>query len=257
MNQTDTRRHPRREMVMKISYQDVDLLADYTENLSEEGIFITTTKKLAPGTEITFELSFPSLLKPIRLQGEVIWRRTPQSLEEIRPPGIGVRLKFQDDLERTWLQQLLGKLGVAGPAGERSTTPKTSYRVLLVEDNETIGSMFQEALKKHSLADRSGLTVMVCASGAEARAHLGQQRVDLLIIEWRLCQVGDNNLLAELPTRMNGNRPVVLVLGASDSEGQAAITAGADAFLRRPVPARGLLNTITSLLDRKPRDGIS
>lgn len=253
----NTRKHPRHEAVFKISYQDVHQLVDYTENLSEGGVFIATEKQFEPGSEIAFELSFPGLVKPIRLTGEVIWRRPPESLDEVRPPGIGVRLKFGTEIERTWLRDLLQKLTGAesdpGGKDEASTDRPTDFVILLAEDNEVSRAMFQRALTDSGQTSAVKLEIAESDSQASTRAVLARQRIDLMIIEWRMCTDGQTNLLEEIRTTPEWHAPTVLVLGATEEEGKTAMATGAHAFLRRPVPAKGLIRTVQSLLNQKIR----
>lgn len=246
----NTRKYPRHDAVFRISYRDVRQLVDYTENLSEEGVFIATEKQFEPGSEIVFELSFPGLVKPIRLTGTVMWRRPPESLDEIRPPGIGVLLKFGSDIERTWLRDLLYKLTDKHHDDTR-TTPDDSYLILLAEDNQLSRSMFQQALSESNRVGGANLSIVESDSPVSTRNVLAGQQVDLMIIEWRMCPTNKSNLLEELRAMPEWNAPTVLVLGGTEEEGRQAMAAGADAFLRRPVPAKGLIHTVRSLLSQR------
>ena len=71
-----------------------------------------------------------------------------------------------------------------------------------------------------------------------------------MIIEWRLCVQGDFDLLASLRHKLveEQRKMPVIVVGASTLEQRQALSAGADVFLRRPFPAKGLLQTIRSLV---------
>jgi len=247
----NTRKHPRHDAVFRISYRDVRQLVDYTENLSEEGLFIATEKQFEPGSEIVFELSFPGLVKPIRLKGTVMWRRPPKSLNEIRPPGIGVLLKFGSEIERTWLRDLLRKL--TGDRDDGTRAAPGTYVILLAEDNQLSRSMFLQALSESSEAGEAFLAIVESDSPAGTRSVLAQRQVDLMIIEWRMCTTSQTNLLEELRAMPEWNSPTVLVLGATQEEGRLAMAAGADAFLRRPVPAKGLIHTVRSLLRQRPQ----
>ena len=80
--------------MLKVRYgKAADFLADYTENVSEGGLFIATQERFEMGTILDFEISFPGLLDPIQLQGEVKWYRPASSSDE--PAGIGVQFLSQ------------------------------------------------------------------------------------------------------------------------------------------------------------------
>ena len=64
----DKRRHDRKGVVLRVDYDGAeDLLADYTDNLSDGGTFVVTSRELPIGTEIRLVLSFPGLLQPFEL----------------------------------------------------------------------------------------------------------------------------------------------------------------------------------------------
>jgi DNA-binding response OmpR family regulator len=79
--------------------------------------------------------------------------------------------------------------------------------------------------------------------------------VDLLIAEWRLCRQEGHDLLARLREQVGASgraRIPVIVLGSKPEEQEGAAQAGADVFLRRPFPAKGLLQTLEALVEPTP-----
>ena len=251
-NVVQKRRFPRTEAVFRVDYRDVRNLVDYTENLSEEGVFIATEKRFEPGAQITFEISFPNLVKPIRLSGEVVWRRTPESLGELKPPGIGVCLRFDNDIERQWLRDLLCKL-----TGDIATQPAKKedkeYVVLLAEDNDRSRLLFIDALSQ-SNGHPVRMEAIEATSEHQAWNLLETRRVDLLIIEWRLCANEEFDIMGRLRRNSKTENLAVLVLGSNVEEGQQALAAGADVFLRRPIPAKGLIRTVRSFFKQRMQE---
>lgn len=249
-----TRKSPRYQVVLKVSGRSFNDLADYTENLSEEGVFIATEQEIDPGTQILFEISFPALVKPIRLTGEVVWRRARRGGDTPEAPGIGVRLQFGSDLERCWLRDLLRKFAPAieaeAPSPVAPQPIPREYLILLAEDNPLTLSLFTDALRNWSSVDLSSVKVIQAESCEDAWRLIEQNPVNMLVIEWRLCTQGDFDLLAALRGRLpEGRRQIpVVVVGATIQEQRLALKAGADVFLRRPFPAKGLLQTIRSLV---------
>jgi two-component system chemotaxis response regulator CheY len=92
--------------------------------------------------------------------------------------------------------------------------------------------------------------VVQVENAEDAKRTLEQEAVDLVIAEWRLCRQAGLELLEIARRRAEAvqRRIPVIVLGSDQDEHQAGLEAGADVFLRRPFPARGLLATLQALL---------
>ncbi len=236
------RKHPRTVAIFKVSYRDAERLADYTDNLSESGLFIATDQLLAKGESIEFEISFPGLVKPIRLKGEVAWRRTRGSLGDDMPAGVGVQIHFNNDLERHWLKELLAKFSTQDP--QVGPSPAKPFVILLAEDNPAIREMFSKALTE-GLADDHKVHLLQAEGPQEAQDLLLEKHVDLLLIEYRMCRSEGVDIFESLADEKKC--PSVVVVGANDTEKEQALEGGADVFLKRPFPAKGLLATIRSL----------
>jgi uncharacterized protein (TIGR02266 family) len=232
--------------VLRVAYRELLGHDDFTLNVSQEGLFIATEHAFAPGEEIEFEVSFPGLIKPIHLRAGVIWRRVRESMDDPQPAGIGVALRFESSVERTWLERLIARLK---PAGRLAQEPQVQLRVLLAEDNPMTLDLIAEAL-------REGLAgveceVIVAAEAERALALLQREAFDLVMIELRMCCSGQGELIAALRDRLSrpeasGPGPAVVLAGA-DEQAPAAVQAVADVILRRPFPAKELLSTIRFL----------
>src|SRR5215467_14522615 len=89
----DRRREPRELLTLKVEYADAsELVSDYTDNISTGGTFVLTERLFTEGTEIRLVLSFPGLLKPLPLNGRVIWTRAEPA--EMR--GVGLAFDRSD-----------------------------------------------------------------------------------------------------------------------------------------------------------------
>jgi DNA-binding response OmpR family regulator len=84
------------------------------------------------------------------------------------------------------------------------------------------------------------------ASGDEAIAELEADQIDLVVWDRAALSSGDWSVLAKAKTRWPDVAAVALADEPADKA--AAITAGADAVLRRHYHVDSLLATITSLL---------
>ncbi len=243
----ERREFPRIERVLKVSYQDSKALADYTENFSEEGVFINTEQELAIGTPIVFEVSMPGLIQPLQLKGEVAWCRPARSVDDAQSAGVGIRLKFDQEMTRERVGQLLRQSDCQGKeSGPRQSQEKCI--ILLAEDNSWTKDLFLHALKYRTGLDLNQLEILDVSNAEEAWKLLQNQELNLVIIEWRLCRNPDYNILQLVRSQNRPGALSVVVVGGSDEERGQALAAGADVYLRRPIPAKGLINTVCSLL---------
>lgn len=118
-------------------------------------------------------------------------------------------------------------------------------RILLVEDDEMIGSGLQKALKK------SGLTVNWVQDGEAADDALQVEPYDLLILDIGLPGESGLDILGRI--RKQGNSVPVLMLTARDSisDRVAGLDMGADDYLLKPFALEELEARIRSLMRRK------
>lgn len=120
--------------------------------------------------------------------------------------------------------------GLTGPADR----PLRGFTVLAVEDSRHACDLFR------LLCQKLGARLRRAASLAEAEAHLRTYRPDLVIIDLGLPDGRGEGLIRRLtqsrPSAPGGPRP--LVFGTSgDLEGRAAaLAAGAQGFLDKPLP---------------------
>jgi two-component system phosphate regulon response regulator OmpR len=117
-------------------------------------------------------------------------------------------------------------------------------RVLLVEDDEMIGSSLQQAL------GRAGWTVDWLRDGEPARAALGDGGYTCVLLDLGLPRLDGLTLLRQL--RARGELTPVLVLTARDGvdERILGLDLGADDYLAKPFEPRELLARVKALLRR-------
>ena len=124
----------------------------------------------------------------------------------------------------------------AGPDDERAAAPASlrGLRVLLAEDNPV------NALLARSLLQREGCQVDRAASGEEALAACDRGGYDLVLMDLRM--PGLDGLEATRRLRARGDRTPVVALTANAfaEDRRAALTAGMDDFLVKPVDAVAL-----------------
>jgi type IV pilus assembly protein PilZ len=101
----------RAAITLKVDYKRLNtFFADYTKNISKGGTFIRTAKPLAVGTEFLFVLSLPTLNEQVQLTGEVKWIVTEGESSADKPPGMGIKFKFETDADRAKVDQFVERL---------------------------------------------------------------------------------------------------------------------------------------------------
>lgn len=90
----ENRKQARTPVILKVNYRDVDkFFTSFAENLSEGGMFISTTRPLRPGATLFLEFLLPDSSLKIRTRAEVMWsRKNPKSPRKKR----GMGLKFEE-----------------------------------------------------------------------------------------------------------------------------------------------------------------
>jgi type IV pilus assembly protein PilZ len=108
---SDRRTSPRHYITLRVDYKRMNtFFADYAKNISKGGTFIRTSKPLAIGTEFMFVLSIPGQAEQLQLHGQVMWTVDEERANEERPAGMGIRFLFNDDSERSQLEEFVQEL---------------------------------------------------------------------------------------------------------------------------------------------------
>jgi uncharacterized protein (TIGR02266 family) len=239
----DKRAHPRVPLILQVEYPDREgYLADATENLSSAGAFVRTGRALAKGDRLPLSLSFPSLLEPLEVVGEVAWVRAAQG---DAPAGVGIKVPDDRPADRERLAALLARMG----APAKPALAVRSFRILLVEDNPHIMELYEYVMKKLARGGGVNVEVALALDGRDALAHLGEGRFDLLVTDLYMPVMDGFELIRRLRAEPRTRRLPVVAISAGGSDAQAmAREAGADVFLRKPVRFLDVLETVKSLL---------
>jgi uncharacterized protein (TIGR02266 family) len=237
----ERRKHARYPLVLAVSWRDLAGGKDHTEDLSAGGLFIRTDRSLSAGDRVAIELSFPGLLEQLQVTVQVVRRR---ELGPGGPRGVGVVVAEDSPEEALRLEALARAASEAGGAGR-------PYRVLLVEDNALVATMYASALRRLSAREgMAGLQVEIAGNGDQALLRLkADPRVDLVITDVYmpvmdglklLRRIREDPLLAEMPV-------IVISSGSADEDARAA-ELGAQFFLRKPVKYQDIVATVRTLL---------
>lgn len=104
----EKRRFPRVMVRALVDYESQNTyLYDYSENLSQGGIFIQTDNPLKIGELIDLKFSIPDIEKVFQIKGEVRWVEH-QGNKQI-PKGMGIEFKDLTEDDRELLKEYLSK----------------------------------------------------------------------------------------------------------------------------------------------------
>ncbi|MFN0061594.1 MAG: response regulator [Myxococcaceae bacterium] len=240
---SEKRAFPRRPMLLRVTYEDRALGMDATENLSREGLFIQTEHPFEIGQRVALAVSFPGLLNPIELMGQVAWRRPAKPGT---PSGVGIQVEREEDKKR-----LEALLNYQQPQ-ERPQYPDGGYRVLIVEDNPHIIEMYSYVLKKLASGALEGqvpLEVDFANDGHQALQKLHGKTFHLVITDLYMPVLDGFVLMERIRSDAVLKTLPVVVISAAGREAQTrALDLGVDVYLRKPVKFVEVLDTVKRLL---------
>jgi uncharacterized protein (TIGR02266 family) len=234
----DKRRHHRAGVTLLVEYEGADeFLVDYTDNLSSGGTFVATARELPVGSAVRLALSFPGLVEAIAIDGVVRWSRAGDE------PGVGIEFVATDGQKR--LAQLIERI--------RARDPRVVARVvkvLVVEDNPHVAALIGAGLAgSNRRSTEVSFAVRTATNGKDALALLEQERFDALIIDVYLPVIDGAHVIEQARTRLGLRElPVIAVSAGGEAARAAALAAGANIFLDKPMRLRQVIDTMRTLL---------
>jgi len=241
----EKRRAPREPVTLFVEYEGADdLVGDFTDNLSSGGTFVTTNRSLPVGTTVQLVLSFPGLIEPIAIDGTVRWTRGESAVGD---PGAGI--EFAAGPPRELLAGLVGRIQRRDPR-----MMARLLRVLVVEDNHHVAELIQQGLTGATRRDYGGgvnFAFRTAVDGHAALAMLREEAFDALIIDVYLPVVDGPTVIAVVRKELGlVALPIIAVSGGGEPARAAAIAAGADIFLDKPMRLRRIIETMQRLIPR-------
>lgn len=121
------------------------------------------------------------------------------------------------------------------------------YKILLVEDEESIRKIIAYDLKK------DGYSIYECSDGKEAMDVVEKESFDLIILDWMVPYINGIELIEKF--RKRGIDSIIIMLTAKDDEADVlqAFEAGVDDYMSKPFSPRELLARIQAHLKRRNR----
>lgn len=220
-----------------------DLIRDYNADLSSGRTFVPTQRELIAGTEVTVVLSFPGLLQPLRIAGIVKSNHGEAAAER------GASIEFLDfDAEtKGFLDDHIAKIKDRDPE-----VVVSAVRVLVVEDNPHCAKLIQEGLRlagRRAFDNKVAFDVPVASNAADAFTFLHSRPIDVLITDIYLGGVSGTTVIEHVrsDTALRGI-PVIAISAGDEATRKAALQAGADVFLPKPVRLRQIVSTVGKVL---------
>jgi uncharacterized protein (TIGR02266 family) len=239
----DQRRHERQPITLVVDYEGAeDMVGDFTENLSAGGTFVHTTRDFPVGTQVRLMLSFPGLLRPVSLVGVVRWARAGDDDQR----GVGIEfVEGAEEIER--LLTLMGRISTGDPR-----LVSRVMRVLVVEDNPHVERLICEGITggmKRTFGDAVSFQFDTATNGRDALAKIANGKFDALIIDVYL-PVMDGPSVIEVIRGDERTRslPIIAVSAGGRPAREAALKAGADFFLEKPMRLRQIIESMTRLM---------
>lgn len=238
----EKRKHHRTGVTLLVEYDDAhELLTDYTDNLSTGGTFVATSREMAVGDAVRLQLSFPGLLEAVGIDGVVRWVR------EGDERGLGI--EFLEGEGREKLAELIDRI--------RTRDPKIVsqvVRVLVVEDNPHVASFLGDGLMGSSRRTNDvAFIVRTAVNGREALDLLRAEPFDALIIDVYLPVIDGAHVIEKVRTVLGmKNLPIIAVSAGGPGAREAALSAGADIFLDKPMRLRQIVDTMRQLMKLSP-----
>src|ERR1700678_1144813 len=122
-------------------------------------------------------------------------------------------------------------------------TDTGSPHILVIDDDPQIRALLKEYLAEN------GLRVSVASSGEEMSKILGEEAVDLVVLDLRLA--GEDGMAIGRSLRDQSSIPIVMLTGVRDEADRVmGLELGADDYLTKPFSPRELLARIRTVLRR-------
>lgn len=118
-------------------------------------------------------------------------------------------------------------------------------KVAILEDEP------EQAQYVAAVVEGGGHVPLVCATGDALIAHLRRETVDLLLLDWNVPNVSGLEVVAWAREHLNPTPPILVLTARMGSEDViAALEAGADDYVVKPLDAAVLLARIGALIRR-------
>ncbi len=235
------RRDPRRALMLRVDVReggdDRALASAWTADVSAA---LRGARTLSRGQIVRMSLSFPGLLEPLDVLGDVVWTQSTLAVAG----GVGVRVWSSLDRERlAHLSQL------ATRPQSRRVRP---YRVVIMETDPLAALTYRIALDEISPVSGAHLELTMTRGWEETREQLEAAPADMIILGLNARYKDSKEALSLVRANTGIGKSVVVALAAGDDADllrHASLVA--DATFVKPVPLTRIVDTIGHLLNRR------
>jgi CheY-like chemotaxis protein len=235
---------PNRRIVLRAEVRiGARLIVTHTLELGADGCFVQSDERPPVGMATRVRLSFPGLVDPVEVPARVGSHRPAPAPGE--PTGVQLLFDHARGQDAARLEALLLRVRMAPPLFDPR---RPGYRVLLVDDSGLIRDLFSYGMRKYFNHRRSSVTVDVVDNGMDAWEKLAADRYDLAIVDHHLSETTGSELIARLREESRHLAlPIIAISGGGLRAREAALAAGADLFLDKPLVLRELFATLDRL----------
>lgn len=244
-NPSPTGRRERIPLLLRIAPTSMPGRPDVVGDLTAGGLFVQTSRNLEAGAHVPLLLCTPGLEEPLQIDVEIAWRRPA---EQGQPAGVAVKLLP----DRTEDLHLLERL-TARPPPVHATSGR-SCRILVVEDNVLVGTMYGHALDRLKVGE-IGIVLEHARDGVEALARLKRipPRIDLLVTDLYMPVMDGFSLVQEIRRDPKiGETPILAISAGSAEARERAVEVGANEYLQKPFRTAEMLRVVRALLKLPP-----
>ncbi len=121
-------------------------------------------------------------------------------------------------------------------------------RILIVDDDESVRSLLRNTLPEVEYE------ILEAADGGEALRQFRAEAPDLILLDWRMPEIGGSSVLDAVKDQHPQLPVIVLTSEVQEHHRALAESLGVDAFITKPFSPLDLLETIERLLDERPVD---
>lgn len=242
--QPKVRRDPRRYLMLQADVREhgaeEQLASAWTADVSAGGVSLRGASSLQRGQIVRMSLSFPGLLEPMDVLGDVVWAQRNLAVTG----GVGVRVWSKLDRER--LSQLSQM--VVHPKARRVRP----YRVVVMEPDPLTALTYRIALDDVHPVTGAHLDVTMTRSWEETRGHIDAAPADMIVVGLHPRYRDSREALAFVRHNPAAAGSIVVALTAPDDPALVRhANLVADATFMKPVPIARIVDTIGHLLNQR------
>lgn len=229
---------------LAVEYRDADeFIRDCRELLATGAAVISPREEVQRGMQVTLVLTFPGLIRPMHVAARIA------AVDETSDRRVRARVELVH-MDSDAVAGMTAHLESIASGDQRYVV--RTVRVLVVEDNPHCARLIQEGLRlagKRAFGNRVAFDVPAASNAADALTFLHSRPIDVLITDIYLGGVSGTTVIEHVRADSGLRQmPVIAISAGDDATRDAALDAGADVFLPKPVRLRQIVGTVGEVL---------